>query len=221
MTSESSERSHIALTTAGLITVASYIAAQMLADIMSLKIAMVGGISVDAGTFIYPITFTLRDLVHKLLGKQAARIIILSAAVINLVMAGLLAFAAWLPPDPTWLNQEAFAAVLGPTWRIVVASIIAEVFAELTDTEIYSWWVNRITRRFQWSRVLVSNLVSVPMDSLIFSWLAFGQWWGMFPTGLPVATVWAIFWANVLIKGVVTLVSLPTIYLVPGRDGAH
>lgn len=212
------DRSYGLLTTAGLITIAAYVAAQMLADIMSLKIAMVGGISVDAGTFIYPITFTLRDLVHKLLGKQAARVIILAAAVINLMMAGLLAFTAWLPPDPTWLNQAAFAAVLGPAWRIVVASIIAEVFAELTDTEIYSWWVNQVTSRFQWSRVLVSNLVSVPLDSLIFSWLAFGQWWGMFPSGLPAETVWAIFWANVLIKGAVTLVSLPTIYLVPARE---
>jgi queuosine precursor transporter len=209
------------LTTAGLVTVSSYIGAQMLADIMSLKIAMVGGISVDAGTFIYPITFTLRDLVHKLLGKWAARVVILSAAVINLAMAGLLAFAAWLPPDPTWPHQAAFAAVLGPTWRIVVASIVAEVFAELTDTEIYSWWVRRVTQRFQWSRVLVSNLISVPLDSLIFSWLAFGQCWGVFPTGLPVATVWAIFWANVMIKGAVTLLSMPGIYLVPPKTDAY
>ena len=44
-----------------LISVA-YIAAQMLADISSLKIVMFAGLSMDAGTFIYPITFTLRDM---------------------------------------------------------------------------------------------------------------------------------------------------------------
>jgi hypothetical protein len=32
-----------------------------------------------------------------------------------------------------------------------------------------------------------------------------------------VATVRSIFWANVLIKGLVTLVSLPGIYLVPEK----
>ena len=48
--------------TAGLLVVAAYIAAQMLSDIMSLKIAYVAAFSVDAGTFIYPFTFTLRDL---------------------------------------------------------------------------------------------------------------------------------------------------------------
>ncbi len=195
----------------GILTVSAYIAAQMLSDILSLKIAWVAGFSVDAGTFIYPFTFTLRDLLHKVLGRAAARTVIVAAGVINLIMAGLFAFAAWLPPDPTWPLQREFAAVLTPVWRIVVASIVAEVFSELTDTEIYHLWVTRITRRFQWMRVLVSNAVSIPLDSLIFCWGAFGG-------RLPADTVWSIFWANVLLKGAVTLVGLPTIYLVRERD---
>jgi uncharacterized integral membrane protein (TIGR00697 family) len=195
------------ITTAGLLVIAAYIAAQMLADIMSLKIALVVGFSVDAGTAIYPITFTLRDLVHKLLGRRAARTLIIAAAVINLVMAGLFAFAAWLPSDPAVGEQIAFAIVLTPVWRIVLASIAAEVIAELTDTEVYHLWVTRITRRFQWLRVLSSNSVSVPLDSLVFCWGAFG---GVYEN----AVVWSIFWANVIVKGAVTLVSLPGIYLV-------
>jgi uncharacterized PurR-regulated membrane protein YhhQ (DUF165 family) len=67
--------------------------------------------------------------------------------------------------------------------------------------------VTRVTRRYQWARVLISNGVSVPIDSLIFCWIAFG---GV----LPAAVVWSIFWANVLVKGLTTLVSLPGIYLV-------
>lgn len=193
-----------------VIVISSYIAAQMLSDIMSLKIAFVAGFSVDAGTFIYPFTFTLRDLVHKLLGRSAARAVIVAAGVINLLMAGLFAFAAWLPPDPTWPLQREFAAVLTPVWRIVIASIAAEVFSELTDTEVYHLWVNRVTRRYQWARVLVSNSISVPLDSLIFCWGAFG---GV----LPAATVWSIVWANILMKGAVTLLSLPGIYLVRGQ----
>jgi uncharacterized integral membrane protein (TIGR00697 family) len=220
--SSTQTKSHveIVIPTAGVLVVAAYIAAQMLSDLMSLKIAYVASFSVDAGTFIYPFTFTLRDLVHKLLGKRHARIIIVTAGAINLVMAGCLAFAAWLPADPTWPLQDAFASVLAPTWRIVIASIIAEVLAELIDTELYSLWVRYMTRRVQWSRVLVSNAISIPVDSLVFVWCAFGQWGGLLPGGLPDATVWAIFWANVLLKGAVTLVSLPGIYVVPERSGA-
>lgn len=198
-------------TTAGLLVVSSYIAAQMLSDISSLKIARLGSLPIDAGTFIYPFTFTLRDLVHKLLGKEAARTLIVTAGVINVLMALFLAYAIWLPPDPTWPLQEAFAAVLGPVWRIVLASIAAEVISELLDTEVYSLWVTRVTRRYQWARVLASNSVSIPVDSLMFGWGAFGG-------ALPAGTVWGIFWTNVLVKGLVTLVSLPGIYLVPERE---
>jgi len=201
----------VSLTISGVLVVAAYIAAQMLSDVLSLKIALVAGFSIDAGTFIYPFTFTLRDLVHKLLGRAAARAVIVAAGVINLLMAGLFAFAAWLPPDPTWSLQREFAAVLAPVWRIVVASIVAEIASEFADTEMYHLWVTRVTRRYQWARVLVSNAVSVPLDSLIFCWGAFGG-------QLPVATVWSIFWANVLVKGAVTLVSMPGIYLVREQE---
>jgi len=189
---------------------ALYIAAQMLADIGSLKIALVAGFSIDAGTFVYPFTFTLRDLVHKRLGVCAARLAIVLAGAINLLMAGYLAFSAWLPSDPSWGLGREFARVLGPVWRIVLASIVAELVAELADTEIYRLWVTRVTTRWQWLRVLASNTLSVPLDTLIFCWGAFG---GL----LPAATVWSIVAANLILKGAVTVASLPAIYLV--REG--
>jgi len=194
-----------------ILVTSAYVAAQMLADVTSLKIAKVGGFSIDAGTFVYPLTFTLRDLVHKTVGAAGARLLIVTAAAINLIMALLFAFTAALPPDPSWPLQDAYAAVLAPVWRIVIASILAEVMAELIDTEVYRLWVERVTRRYQWARVLTSNSISVPLDSLVFCWLAFG---GV----LPNAVVWSIVVSNVLVKGATTLVSLPAIYLVPETE---
>ncbi len=195
----------------GVLVISAYVAAQILSDIGSLKIAQVAGFSVDGGTLIYPLTFTLRDIVHKHLGRRAARTVIVAAAVINLLMAGYFALLSYLPPDPSWELQIAFAAILGPVWRIVLASIAAELISQLLDTEIYHLWVTRVTRRYQWSRVLVSNIFGIPVDSLIFCWLAFG---GV----LPNAVVWSIFWANVLVKGVTTLISWPGIYLVKEKE---
>ncbi len=194
-----------------ILVTSAYIAAQMLADVTSLKIAVVGGFSIDAGTFVYPLTFTLRDLVHKIVGAAGARLLIVTAAAINLIMALFFAFTAALPPDPSWPHQDAYAAVLTPVWRIVVASILAEVIAELIDTEVYRLWVARVTQRYQWARVLISNSFSVPLDSLIFCWVAFGG-------ALPSAVVWSIVASNVLVKGATTLISLPAIYLVPEAD---
>jgi queuosine precursor transporter len=195
-----------------LLVVAAYIAAQMLADIASLKIGVVAGLAVDMGTFIYPITFTLRDVVHKLLGRANARSLILAAGVFNLFMAIYLTWADSVPSDPQWGLGAEFSAILGPVWRIVVASIVAEVVSELLDTEIYHWFVTHITRRYQWLRVLTSNSLSVPVDNIIFAVGAFG---GV----LPWPVVGQIFLINLIVKYGVTLVSLPLIYLAPEPEG--
>ncbi len=203
-----------------IISVAAYIGAQMLADITSLKIGLVAGLAVDMGTFIYPITFTLRDLVHKLLGKRNAQTLVIMAGVINLFMAAYLAWTANVPGDPAWGLAAEYSAILGPLWRIVIASILAEVVSELVDTEVYHWFVTKITRRYQWARVLVSNSVSVPIDNVIFAVGAFGALPFLqdhFLT-LPWAVVGEIFLFNLVVKFGVTLLSLPFIYLSPDRD---
>jgi len=189
----------------------AYVAAQMLADVGSLKIVLFAGLSMDAGTFIYPITFTLRDMVHKVAGIRVARGLIVAAAVINLVMAGFFWLVGRLPADPGAGAQPDFAAVLSPVWRITLASIAAEVLSEMLDTEAYRLWTERVTTKYQWARVLISNVVSVPLDSLAFCWLAFG---GV----LPAAIVWSIFAANVLVKGITTVLGLPLIYVVKERS---
>lgn len=194
-----------------LLVSVSYIAAQMLADISSLQIVQIFGMSLDAGTFIYPITFTLRDLAHKVLGVKGVRILIISAAVINLFMALYFWFVSRLTPDTAAGSSEIWGQVLSPVWRITLASIAAEVVAELIDTEAYRIWVEKVTRKYQWMRVLVSNAVSVPVDSALFSFLAF---FGM----MPLTSVIQIFWGNVIVKGFVTLTSMPLIYSVRERQ---
>jgi len=188
-----------------------YVGTQILADITSLRILSIGGLSLDGGTLIYPITFTLRDLVHKNGGKFAARHVIFVAAVLNLFMALLFWLVGVLPPDPVVGPQEGFGALLSPVWRIVFASIVAEVISELIDGEVYSYWVRHQGERLQWLRVLVSNSVSVPLDSIIFSL-------GAFAFDLDWGVVQDIILANILVKMLVTFISLPLIYAVPTQD---
>jgi uncharacterized integral membrane protein (TIGR00697 family) len=191
-----------------VIVVAAYTAAQMISDIASLRIVLLAGWSMDAGTLIYPLTFTLRDLVHKTAGISAARTMIVLAAVINLVMAAFFWLVGQLPPDLSVGDQATFAALLAPVWRIVGASIVAEVASEMLDTAVYQRWVDRMGPRQQWMRVLASNGVSIPIDSVLFAVLAFG---GVYNA----AVVWAIIGTNVAVKLLVTIVGVPLIYLVP------
>ena len=185
-----------------------YVAAQVLADVASLRIVEVAGFAVDAGTLIYPFTFTLRDMVHKIAGKNAARTLIVTAAVVNVGMALLFWVTARLPAADTAPQTVLFGDVLAPVWGIVLASILAEIVSELVDTEVYSAWVRRRGERHQWGRVLSSNAVAIPLDSAVFVGVAVLT--GVFPT----AVAWSIFWVNVVIKGAVTMLSIPWIYLV-------
>ena len=194
--------------------IAGYITCQLVADVTAVKIVSLWGLTFPAGTFVFTITFTWRDMLHKRLGKEWARAAIISAAVMNLFMAGYFMFASELTPAIFWQNQAAFDATLSIVWRIALASIAAEVISELIDTEVYHQVMHRLGSRHQWARVIVSNAVSLPIDSLIFTTLAFGG-------TMPIAGLWAIAKGQIVFKGIVTGVSLPLIYTVPeqSREG--
>ena len=210
------------ITRTAIVVLAAYLAVQMISDVASLKIGTIFGLAVDMGTFLYPLTFTLRDMVHKTLGKKAAQTIIVTAAGINLFMALYLMWSASFPSDAFWDSESipgtsmhaAFAAVLSPMWRIVLASIAAELISELLDTEIFhrvrKAWMKKYGEKRQWMAVLISNSISVPTDNLIFCLGAFA-----FTNSWEI--VWGIFIVNLVTKFAMTLISLPGIYLTPGR----
>lgn len=184
-----------------------YIASTLISNVASLRIVTVFGLSIDAGTLIYPLTFTLRDLVHKVLGTWASRVVILVGALVNLVMAMIFNIVARLQPDLAVGEQAEWVTVLSPSWRIVAASIIAMVIAELLDTEGYRLWLKKFGERYQWGRVLSSNAISVPVDSALFAVIAFGG-------TLPASVVISIFWANCWIKYLTSVASVPLIYVI-------
>ena len=69
---------------AGLVS--GYIMLQLVADVTAAKIIEVWGLTMPAGTFIFALTFTWRDMLHKRLGKEWARAAIVMAALCNLAM---------------------------------------------------------------------------------------------------------------------------------------
>lgn len=197
-----------------LVCVAAYTAFSLMANVMSVRILRLGptwaSFSIDAGTLTYPLTFTLRDLVHKVGGRSVARVVVITGGVLNALLAVGLYVASVLPGDPGVLGaaQSHFGDVLAPVTRIVLASVVAQVVSELVDTEVYQRFVDRFGHRIQWGRVVSSNAVSIPLDSIIFVAIAFGG-------DIPVAVAVSIVWANVVVKGATTLVTVPLIYVVP------
>lgn len=190
-----------------ILLTAGYLLCQIIADVTASKMVDMFGVYVPAAVFIYALTFTLRDVVHKQLGKQQAVFMVLTAGVVNVLMAAYFMFTVWLKPAPFWGDQEAYNLILGVVPRIVGASILAEVVSELIDTEIY----HRIKHLAPWKRVLGSNAVSLPIDSLIFVSVAFAG-------TMPLSALIEVMLGQILLKAVITVISIPLIYVIPDKQ---
>jgi len=190
-----------------IVSSACYVSFQIIANILSSKITSLPFVSlaIDGGTIIYPLTFTLRDFVHKTVGKKESRIVIVLAAAINLIMVGLFWIIGKMPSDPSWNFQEAYDAILLPVWRITIGSIIAQIISELIDTEIFSIFYKRFG---DMKSVILSNTIALVFDSTIFSLIAFSG-------TSPWPIVFQIITANIIVKFFVSLLSSPFIKLIP------
>jgi uncharacterized PurR-regulated membrane protein YhhQ (DUF165 family) len=101
----------------------------------------------SVGTLFFAAVFTLRDHIHRAGGLTAVYFAIALALTVNVVAA-------------IWLDTP---------MRFIGASFLAILVSELADTAVYQ----RLIHRSWWTRVLASNAVSVPLDSVIFTLLAF------------------------------------------------
>jgi len=189
----------------------SYLAVQLVSNISSIKVGLVFNYAVDMGVFLYPLSFTLRDLVHRELGKELTKRCIYSAVLINLLMTGYFAFIALFASDPSSPASAAFDECLAPVWRIVAFSLLAQLTSELVDTEIYHMFEKRFREKHKWGRVLASNSVSIPIDNAVFCVGAFA---GTYAWDI----VWQIFLFNFAVKYLISLFSIPLIYLRSGPE---
>lgn len=194
-----------------ILIICSYIACQMISNIASVKIANVLSLAVDGGTFLYPLAFTIRDMAHKTIGKRNTQKLIIVSAIINIFTPIYFYIVSQFPADSSWEFNEAFQTTLSPVMRIAIASIVASTLSELVDTEIYHFFVSKITNKFQWLRVLISNAFSIPVDNFLFVIVAF---WGV----LPIDALIGIFIFNFFVKYAVTIISVPMIYLVKEKN---
>jgi uncharacterized PurR-regulated membrane protein YhhQ (DUF165 family) len=135
-----------------LITIA-YVAIVAVSNLLVDKFIDLGAFGLlSAGTITFGITFTIRDLAHQAsvragLGRRPVFLMIGIAALVNVAVA---------------------MATNTPA-RFLVASFLAILISEGIDTEIY----HRLRSRSWLVRVLSSNAVSVPLDSSIFTIVAF------------------------------------------------
>ncbi len=160
--------------------------------------------AVAVGTFIFGLTFTQRDHMHRK-GKPFVYGVIVLSAVLSLVLLLSIRFGAgaWLASIfrelewgmfSEWMAQG-YEMLAESSWRVFVASTVAILIAEAMDTEVY----HRLRNRSWLVRVTRSNAVSIPVDSILFNVIAFA---GIFETLLLVQVIFG----EMVIKGLVSVI---------------
>lgn len=138
-----------------------------------------GGMEISIGTLIFGLTFTQRDRMHWK-GRRFVYSVIFLTAIVNVVVVSTVArlwapgwAESWHNAGATWMAAGARDLALTSA-RVLLASFLAIIIAESADTEVY----HRLLHRSWMVRVLRSNAVSIPIDTVIFNVVAFG---GVFP----------------------------------------
>lgn len=157
-----------------LIVVASlFVATLVTSNIIAVKVASVGPLTVPAAIVIFPLAYLFGDVLTEVWGYSVARAVIWSGFLANIVVVLFIAAAIAVPADSHYGDQAAYARVLGQSPRLVLASLVAYLCGEFLNAFVLARLKVATDGRFLWARTIGSTLAGQGVDSAIFVTLAF------------------------------------------------
>ena len=131
------------------------------------------GITLPASVILFPVTYIIADVLTEVYGFSQARLIIWSGFVCNFLAVITFVITVNLSYPQFFLDQEAYAVVLGITPRVLLASFIAYLFGEFSNSIVLSK-LKTITKGEKLClRTIGSTVVGEALDSIIFVIIAF------------------------------------------------
>ncbi len=176
-----------------------------IAGVLGAKQVALGPLAVEAGIFPFLILVALSSTVAELHGKEAANKL-LRYGFIPLITAILLTLVILrLPTDPNMYPpaKEAFPVILGQSWRMMAAGIVAYGTSVTLNIWIFSK-LTAATGRLAALRGFIAAALSQIVDTLIFITVSF---YGERPIG-------ELMLGQMLAKVVLSAVLVPVIIIV-------
>lgn len=160
-------------------------------------------ITMTGAVIAFPITYILSDLFSEVYGYRWSRITCYMAFACNIFMVLIFEIVIRTPAPTHWLNQDAFASVLGSVPRVLIASLTAFVVGDFANDRVFRLMKSKRVGMSGFSkRALVSSFVGEVVDSAIFIPLAF---YG----AMPFKTMFVMALTQVCIKVVYEILILP------------
>lgn len=158
-----------------LVLTTLYVMALVVSNILGAKQIEVIGFSMTAAVIVFPITYILSDVFSEVYGYKWSRKTATMAFIASFITAGLFFVAIRLPASPFWQNQAAYETVLGSTFRLTIASLIAFYAGDFVNDRVFRYMKSKQgdTLKGYNVRSIVSSIVGEIVDSSIFVPLAF------------------------------------------------
>ena len=149
--------------------------ALLISNLCAIKLWNLGGIAVDGGVVLFPVTYIIGDLIVELFGQKTARSIIYAGFLVNVIAVIVFYIVIALPPYPGWEMQDAFASVLGFSPRIIAGSLCGYLGSNLLNTHLFTKMRNGngVFARSFIARALGSSVFAHIIDSALFETIAF------------------------------------------------
>ncbi|MDQ6645134.1 MAG: queuosine precursor transporter [Chloroflexota bacterium] len=184
------------------------------ANIIAVKLILLFGFLVPAGIIVFPLSYLFGDVLTEVYGYGAARQVIWLGFLCNLLAVIAIFIGGLAPSAPFWHSQSAYDAILGFAPRLLLASFIAYLAGEFTNSFVLAKLKIATKGRWLWMRTIGSTLIGEGLDTLIFISIAF---WGLIPTQLMLTAILTQW----IFKVVYEIVATPFTYLVVGFLKRH
>lgn len=134
------------------------------------------GINFSIGLVLFPLTFFIMDAVSEVYGKAKSREFMTIGLVCQIVALLFILFAVNVPPSSRFAESNpAYVATFGTSIRIILASLIAYLLAQLGEIFTFFFIKEKTKERLLWLRSDISTTVSQTIDTFVFMFLAFYQ----------------------------------------------
>lgn len=123
---------------------------------------------ISAGVLPYPITFLITDILSEIYGHKLTNRVVYAGFVASVFVLFILYLGSLFPAiEASPVADATYNAVFSNTWRIILASMIAYLAAQLIDIRLFHFW-KRLTRgRMLWLRNNGSTLLSQLVDTTL------------------------------------------------------
>jgi len=162
----------------------------------------------SVGILPYPLTFLITDIISEIYGKKRANQVVITGIFASLFSLLIVLISNEVPATP-WspVSDSMFTTVFGSTAIAVTASMLAYLFAQFIDIQIYHFWKGLTKGKHLWLRNNGSTFSSQLIDTLTilvllcsFKIIAWDKFYGLLVSGL-------------LFKWLVALCDTPFMYI--------